>query len=102
MSKKDDLVSSRPISPSEFLQFPVDEGRDILGAEGIMEGVGNLAATMDHPFSSFNNFFNSGNGFDPFADPFQDFSSPYQLDGVDTKPKRSNPFHSGFLGFGSL
>jgi len=117
MSIKDDLVSSRPISPSEFLEFPVDEGRDLLGADGLLEGVGDLAATMDHPFSSsttmdhpfsssttmdhpfshtFNQFF-SGNGFDPFTDPFRDFSTTYQLDGVDTKPKRSNPFHSGIL-----
>ena len=95
---KDDLVSSRPISPSEFLHFPVDEVKDVAGVVGGISGA-DLSSALDQSFSSPNHFFvGNGDAFDPFADPFQDFSPPYHLeDDVTPNRKRINPFQSGFV-----
>ena len=92
MSKKDDLVSSRPISPSEFLQFPVDEVKDVVG----VDGGGDLSSALEHSFSPHPFFVGNGLAFDPF-DPFEDFSPPYHnLDSGAGNLKRNNPFQSGF------
>ena len=85
-----------------FSNSPSTRGATFSGRRASWKGWATWPPPWIIPSHPSTTFFNSGNGFDPFADPFQDFSSPYQLDGVDTKPKRSNPFHSGFLGFGSL
>ena len=94
MSKKDDLVSSRPISPSEYLQFPVDEGRgDVLVTGGLLEGtslgVSDLDLAMDHPFA----IDSCLNGLMPFGDAIHDFTS---------LGKNTHSFPAGFLGFASM
>ena len=104
MSVKDDLVSSRPISPSEFLQFPVDEVKDVIdggvgGVDDVFGGSADLTSGLEHSFSPPQNFFvGNGTAFDPYHDPFQDFSPPYDNLSSDAADlKRNNPFQSGFL-----
>ena len=95
MSSKDELVPSRSISPSDFLNddfYTDDNHRDGVGVVNFMEGPGmsDIGDDLNLPSishitslsSSFNCF--TGNGFDPFESI------------ADTKPKRSNPGFSGF------
>ena len=93
MSKKDDLVSSRPMSPSDFLQFPVDETKECVGVDA-----SDLAA-LDHPFSSPPRFLDDNNdSFDPFSVSFHSFAPPF-LDSTKIKRNGSSFLRSGFCHF---
>ena len=93
MSKKDDLVSSRPMSPSDFLQFPVDETKECVGVDA-----SDLAA-LDHPFSSPPRFLDDNNdSFDPFSVSFHSFAQPF-LDSTKIKRNGSSFLRSGFCHF---